>query len=180
MKILIKKLARWYVRRQLKNAKASDTPVTWKSDYQDLQITYFAPWVKIGSLDNGVKLVFGLIDQNNGQSYVIKINEISQIVEQTLEEYYAEVISHMLLSNEDNQFLEENEASLFDEAFYQFVFLLHTEKWGILKSHIFIRRTEKFNYAVQMSYPVDESEARTAVIPDELMELTKTTILKIR
>lgn len=155
------------------NTKTDTIEPTWSSKHRELEVTYSEPWSKIASLDLRKKTLFGLIDNTDGKSYLIKITPDVSQEELSDEQYYSAFTELTLAKNEQNVLLEENDTIFHGQHFHQFIFVLHTEKWGVLKEHALIRRADGVMSGFQLAYPIKAEDSKTATMPEQLVELDK-------
>ena len=146
---------------------------SWSSKHHKLEVIYAEPWTKIAALDISKKTLFGLIDKADGKSYIIKITEDVSKDNLSDKEYYEATTEQMLAANEKNLLLEENDTVFHGLNFHQLVFAMYTEKWGVLKQHVLIRRENGVMAGFQLSYPVTAETAETANMATEMIALDK-------
>lgn len=151
--------------------KVSSSSQKWKSNFHSFKAEYDSPWELIPSLSTKEKTVFGLIDKSDGKSYIVKItNDVSKDVLSDAD-YYEASKELMLNANNQNTLVDERDVKFHDEYFHRQVFVMHTDKWGVLLQHAFTRRTGELAYSVQISYPLKEGDSEKLELPKLITEL---------
>lgn len=143
---------------------------TWKSPQHQLEVTYAHPWEVIHSVSSPKETIFGLIDNSDGKSYVIKI---AQDVSQELlsdQDYISSIQGQMLSQDSHNRLILTGETPFHGQTYNHLVFIMHTKKWGVMAQHAFTLRSEGLAYSAQISYPV-QSDVEAMNWPEALKEL---------
>jgi hypothetical protein len=136
-----------------------------------MSIEYYPPWTLIPAMDTKEKTKIGLVDLHDGKSYIIQM--MADVSKDSLTDasYYEYSKQLMLQPDKRNKLLFENDTIYHGHSFRQMVFLMFTEKWGLLKMVSLIRRTGKECCTVQISFPVSEKKANERDVPAQLREL---------
>ena len=155
-----------------KSSSKKDTTI-WESKYHQLSIQYYQPWKLIPVLDTKEKTQTGIIDMNDGKSYIAQLMKDVSYDSLSNDRYYEHTKSEMLKPDERNRLLSENDTLYHGKTFRQMVFMMYTKKWGLLKMVSLIRRTEIECCTVQICFPVSEDNIEKSDIPPSLQELDK-------
>lgn len=146
---------------------------TWKSEHHPLEIQFSTPWELIASVSSEKKTVCGLIDKTDGKSVAIKIsNDVSQELLSNAD-YYASTTEQMLAANVKNERVDEREVQFHGETYYRQIFIMHTDKWGVLQQHAYTRRDGEHCYSVQFSFPIQDHSPKDFVLPKSILDLDK-------
>jgi hypothetical protein len=143
------------------------------SKHHNIKIRYTAPWQIIPKgIDRQDKVLLGLVDNNDHSSYTLRIAE--DISKELLpdDQFYLNSKNQILQANNSNELLDEKDVSFHGENYHLQIFILHS-KFGLLKLYYYSLRVEGYYYAVQVAFPVKESDANNAVIPEKLLFLDK-------
>lgn len=126
----------------------------WKSKFYNVSLSYDSTWSKMPVLDSKEKILFGLIDKNDGKSLLLKIAE--DVPQKTLSDslYFSATKEQMLNANSRNKFLGESDTVLDGKKFHVLMFEMQTSKWGVLKQYGFIYRDGINMISIQLSYPI--------------------------
>jgi hypothetical protein len=149
----------------------NDKKQFWKSQYYNINVKFDSIWTPISNQDTKEKTLFGLMDKNDGKSYIIKIvNDVpkSQLSDSV---YYQSTKNLMLQENQKNLLIEEKDTLVHGRNFHCMVFVLYTAKWGLLKQYALISRDGNKMISIQMSFPVNEEQKNTLYFPKSLIEL---------
>jgi len=150
----------------------SDSISIWQSKYHNFKASYSSLWTLLPSYDTEEKTIFGVIDKKDGKSYIVKITKDVSKEELPDTDYYEYFKETMLKENPNNKFLGEQDIQFHGENYHGLEFLMHTEKWGILKQYAYIKRQGDFLTGIQVSYPILENDTNTEM-PLSLKELDK-------
>ena len=143
----------------------------WKSKYYDITIEFNIPWSQMPSIDSKEKSLFGVLDKNDGKSYVVKI--VDDVSKDILSDssYFEFTKKIMLDENEKNILLNETDTVIHGKNFHCLTFLMNTTKWGTMKQYGYIYRDGIKMISIQISFPIEEKNANQASIPEALIEL---------
>lgn len=145
----------------------------WTSEYYNLSARYKTPWCRLPGFDTNDRILFGLIDTADGKSYIIKIaNDAPQNI-LTDSNYFNLIRDKMLDENINNELIDECDTLFHNKLFHRQIYLMYTERWGLLKQYANIIRTGDKMISVQISFPVDEKNKMTSYIPKPLIDLDK-------
>ena len=86
-------------------------------------------------------------------------------------DYYKASKELMLNANNQNTLVDELDVKFHGEYFHRQVFVMHTDKWGVLIQHAFTRRTGQLAYSVQISFPSNKGDSEKLDLPKLLTEL---------
>ena len=138
---------------------------------------YYEPWKLIPALDTKAKTLAGIIDKNDGKLYIVQLMKDISYDSLSNDKYYEHTKSQMLNPDERNKLLTENDTLYHGKNFHQMVFVMYTQKWGLLKMVSLIKRTEIECCTVQICFPVSEDDIEKSDIPASLRELDKRIII---
>lgn len=110
---------------------------------------------------------------NDGKSCIVQLMKDISYDSLSNDRYYDHAKKIMLQPDERNKLLTENDTLYHGKSFHQMVFLMYTEKWGLLKMVSLIRRTEIECCTVQICFPVSENRIDQSDMPASLRELDK-------
>jgi hypothetical protein len=154
-------------------AQQSDTANTWQSKTRDLQFQYNNAWTLVPVSDDSTQLFVGVIDTRDGKSYIIQVFDDLPQEKLSNELYLTDTRNKMLKPNPKNKVIIEDSISFHGQIAYRQVFLMYTDKWGLLRQISHVIRTGKELITIQISYPTTESEATNETIPGQLIALDK-------
>lgn len=142
----------------------------WESKQRKISFQYYSPWTLLPTIDKKSETVTGVIDNNDGKSYVIHITD--DISKEKLSDtiYFNGVKKTMLQPNIKNRLIKEDSILFRGQIFHRQIYFMHTKNWGLLKQLIFVKRTGKDFYSIQISFPTQESDSIDITIPKQLTE----------
>lgn len=144
----------------------------WESNFHDFYIEYNSSWSIIEpTLDTKEKLLFAIIDNSDGKSYVVKIAPDLHQNMLSNKNYYQSTKEQMLAANPKNKLIQESEKYLHGKEFHEQTYLMYTKKWGLLKQHALIHRTGKKMFSIQYCYPIKSESDANIEIPLEIIKL---------
>lgn len=152
-------------------AQQRDTLLTWQSKTRDLHFQYSTPWTLVSVSDDSTTLFVGLIDPRDGKSYIIQIFDDLPQEKLSNELYLTDTRNKMLKPNPKNKVIVEDTTPFHGQIAYRQVFLMYTDKWGLLRQISHVIRTGKELITIQISYPTTESAEYNEIIPGQLIAL---------
>jgi hypothetical protein len=156
--------------------QSDGTTTSWRSDYRNLSVSFTNPWRKLPSLDTKEQTLIGVIDYSDGKSYIIKITDDTPQEKLTDNQYYEGAKKIMLAPNQKNKVLSESDTIFHGTTVHKIVFLMYTDKWGLMKQQTLIERDGKEFFSIQILYPVEEEEYDKPV-PGSILQLDKSILI---
>ncbi len=150
-----------------------DAPLEWRSRHLPVDLDYSPPWTLITpSQDSQHRVVVGLIDQNDGKSYVIKVDADVPQSEVSDSAYFDAVKEQMTTHRAGNTLVDERDVELHGAIFHRFRFTMQNPKWDHLFCQVlYVRRTGTHVISCQLNFPI-ESVSRLEM-PTSLVELNR-------
>ncbi len=153
-------------------AQAQDSVNIWKSNHRDLHFEYQTPWTLVPALDITSQTLVGVIDNKDGKSYIIQFFDDVPKERLSNENYLNGIKQTMLQPNPKNKLILEDSVLFHEQKSYRQIYLMYTEKWGLLKQFNYVIRTGKELITVQILFPTKELGASND-IPSQLVEFDK-------
>lgn len=154
-------------------SQPADSIKTWQSKNRDLSFKYSTPWELVPVLDIKKQTMVGVIDQSDGKSYIIQYFDDVPTYRLSTQQYLNGIKKTMLQPNPKNNLLLEDSLVFHNHITYRQVYLMYTEKWGLLKQYQYVIRTGKEMITVQILFPTTESAAKHQDIPQQLLDFDK-------
>ncbi len=154
-------------------AQQSDSSQYWKSSHRNLKIQYGSPWILMPALDIKSQTLVGVIDNQDGKSYIIQYFDDVPQENLSTNQYLAGVKKTMLEANPKNKILAKDSLLFHGHTAHAQTFLMHTIKWGMLKQISYVIRTGTELITVQICFPTNEPDAQKERIPEQLVLFDK-------
>ena len=151
----------------------NDSIKTWHSEFRNIQFQYTSPWVLVPALDIKTQTLIGVIDMKDGKSYIIRCFDDLPKEKLSDKNYLAGIKKTMLEPNPKNKLLSEDSVYFHNQISFRQVFLMYTDRWGLLKQINYLVRNGKDAITVQILYPTTEIDALTQLTPDLLTQSDK-------
>jgi hypothetical protein len=146
---------------------------TWQSRFRDIKFQYTSPWTLVPALDIKDQTLVGVIDMKDGKSYIIRCFDDLSKEKLNDNDYLAGIKKTMLEPNPKNKLLSEDSIYFHNQISFRQVFLMYTEKWGLLKQISYLLRNGKDAITIQISFPTTEIDVSTQITPDVLTQFDK-------
>jgi hypothetical protein len=153
--------------------QTKDEETIWRSAHRQLSFGYKSPWTLLPTIDIKEKTLTGVIDKKDGKSYIIQVTDdmpLSQIDNRTL---YEAAKNKMLSAHEKNKLLAEDSVLFHGQMTHRQIYLMNTDKWGLLKQVSLMKRTGVEFISVQICFPTTEATCMTDTMPAQTLEFDK-------
>lgn len=146
---------------------------TWKSSNRNLSFDYSDPWSILPTMDAKEKTLTGVIDKRDGKSYVIHITDDTPQEKLGNKVYFDGIKQKMFQANERNRLISEYDTTFHGMKAHCQIYLMYTNKWGLLKQVSYTVRTGIEFASVQILFPTTEENAVKEPIPSQIVEFDK-------
>lgn len=150
-------------------ARDITTPAIWKSKFRKLSFEYAHPWELLPSYETNEETLVSIVDKTDRASYIIRMGDDVSQEESSNKEYYQEIKQNILEAHKENKLIKEDDIIFKNQRMHRMMFLLHTEKYGQLRSVSLIKRTGREVILLQISNPVKALTTLTDTFPSKML-----------
>src|SRR5437763_1536103 len=140
----------------------------WESKERKISFLYYSPLTLLPTLDKKSETLTGVIDNNDGKSYVVHIGDDISKEKFNDKAYFNDIKRTMIRPNLKNRLIKEDSITFHGQIFHRQIYFMYTPNWGLLKQLIFVRRTGTEFYSIQISFPTQESDSVDTDLPKQV------------